>query len=68
MAKSRVSVFLKRSGNMQLHVSDMFTFCGNFYTKNNKFIPKTTDSLCNDLRVYFSPVIFYVYMYIGEGK
>ena len=28
-AKSRVSVFLKRGGNMQLHVSVMFTFCGN---------------------------------------
>ena len=28
-AKSRVSVFLKRGGNMQLHVSVMFTFWGN---------------------------------------
>ena len=28
-AKLRVSVFLKRGGNMQLHVSVMFTFCGN---------------------------------------
>ena len=28
-AKSRVSVILKRGGNMQLHVSVMFTLCGN---------------------------------------
>ena len=28
-AKSGVSVFLKRGGNMQLHVSVMLTFCGN---------------------------------------
>ena len=27
--KSHVSVFLKRGGNMQLHVSVMFTSCGN---------------------------------------
>ena len=28
-AKSRASVFLKHGGNMQLHVSVMFAFCGN---------------------------------------
>ena len=59
---------MKRLEKDSLKLNWNFQRVGRVYTKNNKFIPKTTDSLCNDLRVYFSPVIFYVYMYIGKGK
>ena len=59
---------MKRLEKDSLKLNWNFQRVGRVYTKNNKFIPETTDSLCNDLRVYFSPVIFYVYMYIGKGK
>ena len=45
---------MKRLEKDSLKLNWNFQRVGRVYTKNNKFIPKTTDSLCNDLRVYFS--------------